>query len=177
MLYADKKVHPALGRYRLEADLDARGLAPETVHDVAMFPHEVLADAVEDGLLARNPADGAHSLPRDRVASMRTWSAERVRSFLAHVDGDRPAALWRLAATAGMRSGEVLGLRRRDVDLEGGTVSVAQARVRGAEGLAYGPPKTSAGRRRIDIDQGHGGRGTGPSGPPERGVGGAASRR
>jgi len=163
-LYADKKVRPALGRHPIQrltrahlrafyADLDARGLAPKTVHNVAMFVHKVLADAVEDGLLARNPADGAHSLPRDRESPMRTWSAEQVRAFLAHVDGDRLAALWRLAATTGMRRGEVLGLRWRDVDLEGATVSVSQARVRGADGLVYGPPKTSAGRRRIDIDQ------------------------
>jgi integrase len=60
--------------------------------------------------------------------------------------------LLRLAATTGMRRGEVLGLRWRDVDLQRGVLQVVQQRVRGADALTYGPPKTSRGRRRIDLD-------------------------
>jgi integrase len=83
---------------------------------------------------------------------MRTWSAEQVRAFLANVADDRLAALWRLAATTRMRRGEILGLRWRDLALDGAVLSVAQARVRGTDGLTYGPPKTSASRRRVDLD-------------------------
>ena len=157
-----KHVRPALGPHQLQrltraplralyAQLEATGLNVKTVHNIALCVHKALADAVEEGLIARNPADGAHSLPRDRRAPMRTWSTEQVRAFLAHIADDRLAALWRVAATTGMRRGEILGLRWRDVDFEAGALSVAQARVRGPDGLTYGPPKTSAGRRRIDL--------------------------
>lgn len=51
-----------------------------------------------------------------------------------------------------MRRGEVLGLRWRDVDLETGRLRVTQQRVRGAEGLGYGAPKTANGRRSVALD-------------------------
>ena len=51
-----------------------------------------------------------------------------------------------------MRRGEMLGLRWSDLDLDGATLSVQQTRIRGAEGLAYGSPKTAKGRRRIALD-------------------------
>jgi integrase len=164
-LYVNKHIKPALGRHQLQRLTRAQlkvfyaglenegGLSVKTVHNIALCLHKALGDAVEEGLVTRNPSDGAHSLPRCRDVPMRTWSAEQLRVFLAFVADDRLASLWRLASTTGMRRGEVLGLRWRDVDLDGATLSVAQARVRGADGLSYGPPKTSAGRRRIDLDQ------------------------
>jgi integrase len=161
--YLRKHVRPALGRHQLQrltraqvkgfyAKLDESGLNVKTVHNIALVLHKALGDAVEEGLIPRNPADGAHSLPRRRGVPMRTWSAEQVRAFLAFVADDRLAALWRLAATTGMRRGEILGLRWRDLALDGATLSIAQARVRGTHGLMYGPPKTLASRRRVDLD-------------------------
>jgi integrase len=62
------------------------------------------------------------------------------------------AVLWRVAAMTGMRRGEVLGLRWVDLDLRDGTLSIVQARVRGADGVAPTSPKTERGRRLVDID-------------------------
>ena len=45
-------------------------------------------------------------------------------ALAAAADGDRLAALWRLAVTLGLRRGEVLGLRWEDVDLDAGEVRV-----------------------------------------------------
>jgi integrase len=62
---------------------------------------------------------------------MRFWTTEQARAFLATTGDDRLAALWQLALGAGLRRGELLGLRWEDVDLEVGTLHVRRARVAG----------------------------------------------
>ena len=84
---------------------------------------------------------------------MKAWSADELGQFLGGVQDTVLFGLWRLAATTGMRRGEILGLRWRDVDLDASFVQVVQQRVRGADGLTYGPPKSAKGRRRIDLDE------------------------
>ena len=56
-----------------------------------------------------------------------------------------------LAGWCGLRSGEVRGLRVRDLDLDAGVVHVRQAVVRLAGQLLIGPPKTAAGVRDVSI--------------------------
>ena len=81
------------------------------------------------------------------------WTAREVRTFLEHVQRDRLAALYRLAATTGMRRGELLGLTWRALDLEGGRLAVEQAVVPTRGGLTFAEPKTDRGKRRIALDE------------------------
>lgn len=165
---ARKYVIPRLGRAALQqltratiktlyAELAVSGavrggrLSPKSVHNVHLMLRKALADAVEDRRIGHNPADGAHKLSAGRP-DMATWSAEQLTAFLETVRGDRLFALWRLAAMTGMRRGELLGTRWADVSLEAGTVRIQQQRVRGADGIGYGAPKTAKGRRRVDLD-------------------------
>jgi integrase len=129
------------------------GLSAKTVHNIHLCLHRALSDALDDGLLKSNPADRAHRLPPDRP-EMRTWSRDQLQAFLAAVEDTPMRALWRLAASTGMRRGEVLGLRWEDVDLDGGRLSVRQQLVRDRQTVAFGPPKTKAGRRSITLDPG-----------------------
>lgn len=55
---------------------------------------------------------------------MRVWSSAELRQFLASVEGEATFPLWRLAATTGMRRGELLGLSWRDVDLDKARLTV-----------------------------------------------------
>lgn len=129
-----------------------RPLSAKTVHNVAVMLVKVFGDAIEDRLLpGPNPAERAHRLPTGRP-DMQTWTGEQVGRFLASVSGDRLLCMWRLAFATGMRRGELLGLRWRDVDLDGAALSVQQTWVRDVDGLAFGAPKTAKGRRRIALD-------------------------
>jgi integrase len=57
-----------------------------------------------------------------------------------------------LAAFVGLRKSELLGLRRRDIDLDHRTITVAQQRQVDRRGHdLVGPPKTEAGRRTLAI--------------------------
>lgn len=128
------------------------GLSPKTTHNAHLVLHRCLAEAVEERLIAHNPSDRAHTLPRDSRPEMRTWTREEVRRFLAQAAGDPLGPMWRLFVMTGMRRGEVLALRREDLDLDGGFVMVRRSLVRGLDGWTTNPPKTARGRRRVDLD-------------------------
>jgi len=107
-------------------------LKSKTVHNTHLALVSALGAAVEDRKLTFNPAQAAHRLTKDRP-EMKTWLADELRAFLSQTQ-DLPSAplpsypLWRLAASTGMRRGEVLGIRWRDVDLDAAKLSVRQRR-------------------------------------------------
>ena len=72
-------------------------------------------------------------------------------AFLEHVAEDRLFAAWVLLATTGMRRGEVLGLRCRDVALDQARLSVRQALVLVGNEPAVQKPKTAKGRRTVPL--------------------------
>ena len=135
----------------LYAELEAEGLSIATRRVTHAVLRRALNDAVRWGKLARNPAGVADppSLPRSRAQS---WSPRELRTFLDHVADDRLFALWRLAATTGMRRGELLGLPWRCVDLEAGRVRVEQQLVPTKGGCTFGPPKSARSERTVALD-------------------------
>jgi integrase len=128
------------------------GLSPSTVRYVHAVMRKALKDAVRSNLVQRNVAELVDP-PRITRAQIRTWSAREVRTFLNHVRSDRLYAAYVLAATTGMRRGEVLGSRWQDVDLDHGRVSVSQTLVVvSGYDVQYSEPKTAKGRRMIALD-------------------------
>jgi integrase len=83
---------------------------------------------------------------------MRSWTADELRAFLAASAQHPLFPLYRLAASTGMRRGEILGLRWKDVDLERRRLTVRQQLSRQGEAVSFGQPKTKAGRRSIALD-------------------------
>ena len=69
-----------------------------------------------------------------------------------HVRGDRLYAAWLLAATTGMRRGEILGLRWSDLDLDAGRVAVRRPRILVDYQVQVSEPKTAKGRRSLALD-------------------------
>lgn len=128
-----------------------RGLAPKTVRHVHTMFHKALNDAVRWGLLARNPADRADP-PRPASPEMHVWSPEQLRTFLKFVEPHRLYAAWLLFGTTGMRRGEVLGLRWREVDLKNKRLSIVRALVAVNREVVVSEPKTSKGRRTVALD-------------------------
>jgi integrase len=127
------------------------GLAPKTVRNVHVLIHRVLKDAVRWGYVVRNVADAADP-PKVKPAELQVWSPAQLRAFLAHVKDDRQYAAWLLAATTGMRRGELLGLRWVDVDLDAARIAVRQPRVVADHAVHVSEPKTARSRRSIALD-------------------------
>jgi integrase len=91
-------------------------LAPRYVRVILANVSAVLGAAVEDGLLARNPArSSAVRPPRVDAGKVEPWSHERVSAVIA-AHPDRWQAVPVVAAGCGLRQGEVFGLRVADVD-------------------------------------------------------------
>lgn len=123
------------------------GLSSSTAHRVHNVLHAALKDAVREGLLVRNVADVAHA-PRDRDFAPQLWSVSQARDFLTAARAERLGNLYLVAALTGMRLGELLGLRWRDVDLEARTLHVRMVLGRDGE---LAEPKTRSGRRQIEL--------------------------
>jgi integrase len=135
---------------RLYGEL-GQGLSARSVRYVHTVLRHALADAVKWNRLVRNPADAAEppSAKAAKAPPMRTWSAAELRAFLDHVADDRLYAAYHLAATTGLRRGELLGLRWRDVDLDASRLAVVQTIV-GKRQVSQ--PKTDRSRRSVALD-------------------------
>ena len=120
-----------------------------------LYTHRMLRRALQDALrwelIERNPCD-AFVPPRAASLEMRAWTAEEVRRSLAHVHGDRLAAMWRLFVATGMRRGEVAGLRWADVDLDAARLPVHSTRVLVYAQVQSVEPKTRRSRRVVALD-------------------------
>lgn len=129
--------------------LDA-GVGDSEVAKAYRLLRAVLMTATDDLIIARNPCrirGAGEEKPEERPV----LTVEQVFK-LARLMPERLRALVLLATFASLRWGEVVALRRRDLDLDAGTVSVRQAQVELDSGrLVIGPPKSRAGKRTVAI--------------------------
>jgi integrase len=131
-------------------------LSPRTVRYIHTILKAGLREAVAQGLIATNPADKAKP-PAAREAKapeIHPWTAAELSAFLAWADerASADAVAWRVLAFTGMRRGELLGLRWRDLDLDATRLSVRRsvgvAKTKGkGEQLVEG--STKSGRERV----------------------------
>jgi integrase len=123
---------------------------PSTVSKSYRLLHAIMATAVEDGVVPRNPCliRGA-SVERPAERPIATV-AEVYR--IADAIEPRLRAMVLLATFAGLRLGELRALRRQHLDLDGLMVQVVEQYQELADGsLVLGPPKTDAGRRTVSL--------------------------
>lgn len=99
------------------------GLSTRMVRYCHTIIHQALKQAVKEGLLPRNPAE-ATSPPAVKNKQMRPLTEEELLKFLEVARDDRLYAAFVVAATTGLRRGELLGLCWDCVDLEQGIIVV-----------------------------------------------------
>lgn len=114
--------------------------------------HRALKQAARWGACVRNVA-GLVTPPRMPHHEMRSLAPDQARACLAAAAGDQLEALYLLAVTTGMRQGELLGLRWRDLDLEAGSVRVQTSLQRTPDGFELAEPKTARSRRQIVLGE------------------------
>jgi integrase len=149
------KVHvlPALGhrplasirRSDVQSLLTSLPLAPSTVRTVHQHLRTLLGAAVEDGAIVRNPAAGVR-LPSATRAPVVPLTPEEVWQLADAAPGFLRAAVV-LAAGAGLRQSEALGLTVDRVDRLGRAIRVDRQLAPTAGPPQLGPPKTHASYR------------------------------
>ena len=109
--------------------------------------HAVFARAARSRRIGYNPADCIDK-PQHAARQGRAISAEEWQQLAPYIRADVGIAL---AAYAGLRRGEILGLERRDVDLVRGQLTIQRQRLRVAGKLITSTPKSAAGIRTVPI--------------------------
>ncbi|MEK4236437.1 site-specific integrase [Paenibacillus sp. FSL H7-0714] len=125
-------------------------LSDENIQKVHSIINESLNKAAGHDMIIKNPAL-AVKRPKAEKKEMLYWSEEESHKFLQSAANDRYYYAFLLALTTGMRQGEVLGLRWKDVDLDKRTISVVQILSHDGKTFQTGA-KTDAGTRSIGID-------------------------
>ena len=123
------------------------GLSARTRHHIHRILRSALARAVEQQLVARNPADAFRKrLPKVEHREMMTLSAEQSARLLDAIKHTRIYWPVLLALTAGMRRGEVFALRWKNVDLEGCALRVVESLEQTKLGIRFKAPKSGKAR-------------------------------
>src|SRR5215203_5071906 len=135
------------GFYREKLD---SGLSSATVHKMHIVLHKALAQAVSDGLIPRNVAEGV-KVPQTRQKEIQPLNPEQTRLLLDAARDDKLEALYVLAVHTGLRQGELLALKWENVDLECGVLRVRHTLTRKGGKVTLGEPKTKKSRRSVEL--------------------------
>ena len=136
-----------------------RGVGHRTIVLTLQTVRQVLAHAVDETLIAANPAAGVKAPRRQRVDArdVAMWTVADMLRFREVADQDEWAAGWRLTLS-GLRHSEVLGLRWASVDLSAGLVRVEAGRVAlDGHRTATDDPKSAASWRTVPVEAMHSG--------------------
>ncbi len=159
---------PALGHLRLRdltrrhvtdmlmaahrGELGSSGpLAPRTVLHLRNLLSGALEAAMDEELIDRNVARGVPT-PRQVPREATILSPDQARRLMTLAAGRRAEAAIVLTVCTGMRLGELLGLRRADVDIAAGSLVVRETLQEDYDGsLMLGDPKGSRSIRPVPL--------------------------
>lgn len=127
----------------------ATKVSPDAANKARSLLLGALRQAVRLSLIPRNPAEAVDKLKHE-VKEMTLWTPAQALHFLEVAKSHRLFAAFYLALSTGMRHGEILGLRWRDI--EGDVITVRQSviNVKSAQ-YQISTPKTRKGVRQIVI--------------------------
>jgi integrase len=128
-------------------DLLARDLAGSTVRNAIKPLQVIYRRALRDEIVHKSPCDHLE-LPQATSRRERVASPAEARQLLAALRAD-DVALWGCALYAGLRQGEIMGLRWSDIDCEHGLIHVRRSIDR--RNRIEQKPKTRAGERRLPL--------------------------
>lgn len=119
------------------------GLSPRTRKHIHRILRAALTRAVEQQVIYRNPTDAFRKrLPKIERRELLTLSTEQSAMLLEAIKHTRTYWPTLLALATGMRRGEVLGLRWKNVDFDGASIRVVESIEETKSGLRFKAPKT-----------------------------------
>ena len=158
----ERHLIPALGKVRLAQLTPAllngyyqwlsreKSLSPNTIYKHHILLHTSLRQAYRQGAIPDNPARRATppaTVPRRSCY----YTPDQLARLLTLVAGHSLELPVRLACCLGLRRGELLGLRWRDVDLDGGLIFVRQTRTTVGHRVVVKQPKNPGSVRTLSI--------------------------
>jgi len=140
--------HAAIQRFY---DGDAmQGLSPRSVRHIHGVLKAALKYGVKQGYLGRNPCDLVDT-PAAPKKLMRTLTPEELDTLLKAAEGNPYYPLIYTAVSSGLRQGELLALRWRDMNLDLASMSVSRSLSKRHRVCTFKEPKTKKSRRKVDM--------------------------
>ncbi|MCB1271213.1 MAG: site-specific integrase [Microthrixaceae bacterium] len=130
---------------------DGGPLAPRSVEIVHTVIHSALNFARKRNMVRHNVADLAEP-PKGKKKEMEVWTPGQTKQFLTSSVDHPLHTLFFLAATTGMRRGELAGLRWSDVNLDDGYLDISNTRTSVGYEVLEGRPKSKKSERRVALD-------------------------
>jgi integrase len=121
------------------------GLAPRTVHHMHRILKQSLRQAVKWQMLARNPVDAVDA-PKVRQKQLETYDIASTAVLIEAVRHTRIFVPTLLAVLCGLRRGEIVALRWRNVNLVKGTIAVVESAEQTKDTVTYKDTKSGRGR-------------------------------
>lgn len=130
--------------------LDREGKSRKTIQNVIHMLSSVMALAVDEGHIARNPVKRVRLPQQDTIEhATRFLAHDEAGALIAHTDPYYQPLVTFLLGT-GLRWSEATALQARHVNLAAGTVRVERAWKRVPGGAEVGPPKSRKSRRTVN---------------------------
>jgi integrase len=123
-----------------------RNPSPRTRRHIHRILKSALARAVEQQALPRNPADAVKRLPKVEAEPITVLTVEQSTRLLKAIRHTTVYWPTLIALATGMRRGEILALRWKNLDLENGTVRVMGSLEQTKAGLRFKSTKTDKAR-------------------------------
>jgi integrase len=119
------------------------GLAPRTRLHLHRIFRSALKHAMRMRLINHNPADAVLP-PKAKRTTASTLTIEQSVTLLEGIQNKHPRMYWPvlLAITTGMRRGEIVALRWKNVDLENKTIRVTESVEQVGHNIRFKAPKT-----------------------------------
>jgi integrase len=126
------------------------GLSGGSVRNLHLVLNQALAQAVRWRLITTNPAAGTQP-PRPRRPLPLVVDPPLLRRILTAADGDPLEPIIAIAASTGMRRGEILALRWSDITTDHSQLHIRRTLQSSRAGLNFEHPKTSRSRRTVAL--------------------------
>lgn len=127
------------------------GLAAQTVQHIHRLLSQILSSAVKARRLRQSPMEAVQTTPKVRREEIQVLDDAELGALLKHLKGRSIYMPVMMAASTGMRRGEVLALRWKDIDFDRATLQVAQVVEQTKAGITLKEPKTDRSRRTIAL--------------------------
>jgi integrase len=162
LLYLKNHINPRIGKIKLQDmspmkcqefvnDMHNDGYARNTIDRVCTLLKLALDKAIEYKLIKENNMRTV-TLPKKIKKQVKVWSLQQVNHFLNAMKDRRYYCVYAIALLTGMRQGEILGLRWKDIDFNKKLISVRQTLTHYGKEIKDGT-KTISGERTISISE------------------------